>query len=129
MDSKEPKFWQRLILVLTPLFIIGVVNTAIQYGGQIENTHDIEELKTNKVDNDVLLQYMQLNKEIQEAMKENVNTNCNNLKRLEKKLDDFIIKYLSFKSETRGETYNLRIDQSDLYEFYCNNGINPLHTE
>ena len=125
MNNTDSTFWKRLILVLLPLFILGVVNAAIMYSNQVNMKEQVLLCQETKVSNDVLLQYIQLHKELHRMIDNGVESNKEDIKRLEKKIDDFINKYLSMN--TRGEDESSYIKQDDLYEFYVNAGINPLH--
>ena len=116
-------FWIKLILVLLPLFIIGFVNAVIIYENQKHLSKEMLVCQETKVNNEVLLQYIQLHKQIHEAMKGNIEQNSDQIKRLEKKLDDFIQRWLT--ANTRGdESY---IMEDEIYNFYVKNGINPFH--
>ena len=118
-------FWLKLILVLLPFFVVGFVNAVVMYQNQKHLEQDMLTCKESKVNNEVLLQYIQLHKQIHEAMQGNINQNNSEIRRLEKKLDDFINKYLSIN--TRGkESY---IMQDEIYTFYVDNGLNPFHIQ
>lgn len=123
MQNIDNGFWKKLMLVLLPLFLVGVVNAIMVYGSIQYLSKQVEKNSSGKVSNEVLLQYMQLHKELHEALDKSIDRNDAKIKVLEKRMDDFITKYLSL--QTRGSSMNIK--QDDLYEFYVCNGVNPLH--
>jgi len=123
-ENIDNTFWRKLILVLLPLFILGVVNAAIMYSNQNNMKEQIQLCQESKVSNDVLLQYIQLHKEIHIMIEKGIDHNSKEIQRLEKKIDEFIKQYLT--SNTRGDS-GLNIKQDDLYQFYVDSGVNPLH--
>ena len=125
MVQSNNGFWKKMILVLTPIFIVGVINAVILYNNQKHIERDVINCKETKVNNDVLLQYIQLHAELHQAIQDDVKENSNKIKELERKLDDFINRFLSL--QTRSYQNNKLIFRDDLYIYYANMGVNPEH--
>ena len=115
MTTTDNQFWKKLILVLLPLFIIGVVNTVIMWNNLAHLETEVQYNKETKVTNEVLLQYIQLHKQIHDATSKDVDGNSEQIKALRIRLDNFITKYLSYNS--RGSTQNYKI--GDYLDYIC----------
>jgi len=125
MTETNNGFWKKMILVLTPIFIVGVINAVFVYNNQVHIKEDVLDCKETKVNNDVLMQYIQLHAELHKAIRDDVKENSSKIKELEKKLDDFINKFLSLHVRSNKQGNNIFRD--DLYIYYATMGVNPEH--